>query len=70
VWILEHRINDEFRGPPKRQIITVIWWAFKSHGNSSKFKKREILSHTCLHYSLSFNVIILASVSVVSQLLL
>jgi len=25
VWILEHRINDEFRGPPKRQIITVIW---------------------------------------------
>ncbi|KAJ0086243.1 hypothetical protein Patl1_09367 [Pistacia atlantica] len=24
VWILEHRINDEFRGPPKRQIITVL----------------------------------------------
>jgi hypothetical protein len=29
VWILEHRINDEFRGPPKRQVITVLWWAFK-----------------------------------------
>lgn len=25
VWILEHRINDEFRGPPKRQVITVLW---------------------------------------------
>ncbi|KAG8632207.1 hypothetical protein MANES_18G003400v8 [Manihot esculenta] len=25
VWILEHRINDEFRGPPKRQIITILW---------------------------------------------
>lgn len=25
VWILEHRINDEFRGPPKRQLITVLW---------------------------------------------
>lgn len=25
VWILEHRINDEFRGPPKRQIVTVLW---------------------------------------------
>lgn len=25
VWILEHRINDEFRGPPKQQIITVLW---------------------------------------------
>lgn len=25
VWILEHRINDEFRGPPKHQIITILW---------------------------------------------
>lgn len=25
IWILEHRINDEFRGPPKKQIITVLW---------------------------------------------
>lgn len=25
VWILEHRKNDEFRGPPKNQIITVLW---------------------------------------------
>lgn len=25
VWILEHRINDEFRGPPKRQVITILW---------------------------------------------
>lgn len=25
VWILEHRINDEFRGPPKQQIVTILW---------------------------------------------
>jgi len=25
VWILEHRSNDEFRGPPKEQIVTVLW---------------------------------------------
>lgn len=25
VWILEHRMNDEFRGPPKRQFITILW---------------------------------------------
>lgn len=25
VWILEHRINDEFRGPPKKQLITILW---------------------------------------------
>lgn len=25
VWILEHRLNDEFRGPPKRQVVTIFW---------------------------------------------
>lgn len=25
VWILEHRTNDEFRGPPKKQMITILW---------------------------------------------
>lgn len=25
VWILEHRINDEFRGSPARQCITILW---------------------------------------------
>lgn len=25
VWILEHRINNDFRGPPKRQIVTTLW---------------------------------------------
>ncbi|CAK9153899.1 unnamed protein product [Ilex paraguariensis] len=30
VWILEHRINDEFRGPPKKQIITILWFSFST----------------------------------------
>lgn len=25
IWILEHRINDDFRGPPRKQIITILW---------------------------------------------
>lgn len=25
VWILEHRLNDDFRGPPRRQVITILW---------------------------------------------
>lgn len=25
VWILEHRMNHEFRGPPRQQLITVFW---------------------------------------------
>jgi ionotropic glutamate receptor len=27
VWILEHRMNNEFRGPPSRQIMTIFWLA-------------------------------------------
>nr|GEU68152.1 glutamate receptor 3.6-like [Tanacetum cinerariifolium] len=30
VWILEHRINDEFRGSPKQQIITTLWFSFST----------------------------------------
>lgn len=28
VWILEHRTNTEFRGPPRQQIMTVFWLVF------------------------------------------
>ncbi|KAL2459910.1 Glutamate receptor 3.2 [Abeliophyllum distichum] len=30
VWILEHRMNDEFRGPPKKQLITILWFGFST----------------------------------------
>ncbi|XWS26034.1 hypothetical protein CRYUN_Cryun27aG0118600 [Craigia yunnanensis] len=30
VWILEHRINDDFRGSPKHQIITILWFSFST----------------------------------------
>ncbi|KAL2479256.1 Glutamate receptor 3.2 [Forsythia ovata] len=30
VWILEHRMNDEFRGPPKKQFITILWFGFST----------------------------------------
>ncbi|XP_031106648.1 glutamate receptor 3.2-like [Ipomoea triloba] len=30
VWILEHRTNDEFRGPPKQQFITILWFSFST----------------------------------------
>ncbi|KAK7307426.1 hypothetical protein VNO77_40477 [Canavalia gladiata] len=30
VWILEHRVNDDFRGPPKRQVVTVLWFSFST----------------------------------------
>ncbi|XVF74081.1 hypothetical protein PTKIN_Ptkin13bG0032500 [Pterospermum kingtungense] len=30
VWILEHRINDDFRGPPTHQVITILWFSFST----------------------------------------
>jgi glutamate receptor, ionotropic, plant len=30
VWILEHRHNDEFRGPLKKQMVTIFWFSFSS----------------------------------------
>ncbi|WVZ01413.1 hypothetical protein V8G54_027482 [Vigna mungo] len=26
IWILEHRVNNDFRGPPKKQIVTMLIW--------------------------------------------
>ncbi|OIW10762.1 hypothetical protein TanjilG_27708 [Lupinus angustifolius] len=30
IWILEHRVNDDFRGPPKKQLVTVLWFSFST----------------------------------------
>ncbi|KAG4110575.1 hypothetical protein ERO13_D13G057200v2 [Gossypium hirsutum] len=30
VWVLEHRINDEFRGSPRQQIVTILTFSFST----------------------------------------
>ncbi|XP_076928102.1 glutamate receptor 3.4-like [Bidens hawaiensis] len=30
VWILEHRLNHEFRGPPSQQVMTIFWFSFST----------------------------------------
>ncbi|KAM4130329.1 hypothetical protein ACJW30_01G092700 [Castanea mollissima] len=30
VWALEHRINEEFRGPPSHEIGTSLWYSFST----------------------------------------
>ncbi|KAI3803553.1 hypothetical protein L1987_31709 [Smallanthus sonchifolius] len=30
VWILEHRFNHEFRGPPSQQVMTIFWFSFST----------------------------------------
>jgi ionotropic glutamate receptor len=26
IWLLEHRINPDFRGRPKDQVVTLLWY--------------------------------------------
>ncbi|EOA25081.1 hypothetical protein CARUB_v10018389mg [Capsella rubella] len=30
IWCLEHKHNDEFRGSPRRQVITTFWFSFST----------------------------------------
>ncbi|KAK9942908.1 hypothetical protein M0R45_008551 [Rubus argutus] len=39
VWLLEHRINEDFRGPPAHQVGTALWFSF----STMVFAQREIV---------------------------
>ncbi|XP_058192661.1 glutamate receptor 2.8-like isoform X2 [Rhododendron vialii] len=30
VWVLEHRVNEEFRGPPHKQVGMIFWFSFST----------------------------------------
>lgn len=30
IWILEHRVNNDFRGPPRRQLVTMFLFSFST----------------------------------------
>lgn len=30
IWVLEHRINEDFRGPPSHQAGTIFWFSFST----------------------------------------
>ena len=40
IWVLEHRINEEFRGPPSHEIGTGLWYSF----STMVFAQRKLLS--------------------------
>ncbi|KAL8251540.1 hypothetical protein R6Q59_035233 [Mikania micrantha] len=48
VWILEHRINDEFRGPPRQQFITALWFSFSTLYFSHKQNMMSVLGRVIL----------------------
>ncbi|KAG2607997.1 hypothetical protein PVAP13_4NG293900 [Panicum virgatum] len=39
VWLLEHRINEEFRGSPRQQVITIFWFSFSTMFTSHSKKR-------------------------------
>ncbi|PQQ00290.1 glutamate receptor 2.8-like [Prunus yedoensis var. nudiflora] len=30
IWVLEHRVNSEFRGPPEQQLSMIFWFSFST----------------------------------------
>lgn len=48
VWLLEHRVNTDFRGPPHHQIGTGFWFSF----STMNFAHRKLL--TQLHQSRTY----------------
>ncbi|XP_057504685.1 glutamate receptor 2.9-like [Actinidia eriantha] len=30
VWVIEHRVNKEFRGPPRKQVGMIFWFSFST----------------------------------------
>lgn len=30
VWVLEHRFNPDFRGSPRKQLVTIFWFSFST----------------------------------------
>lgn len=60
VWILEHRKNDEFRGTPKQQVVTTLWFSFSTLFFSHKQNMMSNLARVVLLLWL-FVVLIISS---------
>ncbi|KAH7298533.1 hypothetical protein KP509_25G048200 [Ceratopteris richardii] len=43
IWILEHKVNEEFRGPPRTQLVTVLTFIFSTLFFSQREDTRSFL---------------------------
>ncbi|KAL2905979.1 Glutamate receptor 3.6 [Bienertia sinuspersici] len=75
IWILEHRFNDEFRGPPQNQIKTVLWFSCSTWFGSHKETTLSMLGRIVLFIWLFVVLIVkssytasLSSIQTVQQL--
>lgn len=44
IWTLEHRINEDFRGPPWHQVGVILWFAF----STMVFAQSKLVYHSKL----------------------
>ncbi|XP_020257129.1 glutamate receptor 3.4-like isoform X2 [Asparagus officinalis] len=44
VWILEHRLNTEFRGSPREQLVTIFWFSCSTVFFANRQKIRSTLA--------------------------
>ncbi|KAF9669523.1 hypothetical protein SADUNF_Sadunf14G0116400 [Salix dunnii] len=62
IWILEHRVNDEFRGPPKRQLVTMLMFSF-----STLFKTNREEYFTLMTYIVAFHSVAAIAILLMKQ---
>ncbi|XP_031107179.1 glutamate receptor 3.3-like isoform X2 [Ipomoea triloba] len=44
IWVLEHRMNDDFRGRPRDQIETIFWFGFLTIVSGNKESNVRVIS--------------------------
>ncbi|XP_075498211.1 glutamate receptor 3.4-like isoform X2 [Primulina tabacum] len=60
IWILEHRTNTEFRGTPRQQLVTILWFSFSTMFSSHRENTVSTLGRLVLLFWL-FVVLIINS---------
>ncbi|KAI5078485.1 hypothetical protein GOP47_0006156 [Adiantum capillus-veneris] len=48
IWILEHKVNEEFRGPPRAQLVTVLTFIFSTLFFAHREDARSFLGRAVL----------------------
>ncbi|CAM6092324.1 unnamed protein product [Calypogeia fissa] len=61
IWILEHKKNKDFRGNPKKQVVTVLWFIFSTLFFSQREKTKSTLGRGVLIIWLFVVLIVISS---------
>ncbi|CAN0914525.1 Glutamate receptor 3.7 [Linum grandiflorum] len=61
IWLLEHRVNDDFRGPPKRQLVTMLMFSFSTLFKTNQETTRSSLAKMVMLVWLFLLMVITAS---------